>query len=115
MDMVAGGDSPEFVAACFETPPDHVNAVLKIKPYTEMTKEVALKLIEVELDSAMEKFPLFNSSHEGYAVILEEMDELWHEIKNNKNPHSLVNQKKEAIQVGAMAVKFLMSCCKEHL
>jgi hypothetical protein len=63
----------------------------------------------------MEKFPLFNSSHEGYAVLKEEVDELWDEIKNNKCPMSSVNQKKEAIQVGAMAIKFLMSCCKEHL
>ena len=80
-----------------------------------MEKETAIKLISEEVDSAMKKFPLFNSSHEGYAVILEEMDELWDEIKNNKYPMSSMNQKKEAIQIGAMAVKFLMSCCKEHL
>lgn len=80
-----------------------------------MDQETAIKLIEAELESAMKKFPLFNSSHEGYAVMLEEMDELWHEIKFNKNPQSMVNQKNEAVQIGAMAVKFLMSCCKEHL
>ena len=75
----------------------------------------AIKLVVAELNSANEKFPMFNSSHEGYAVIKEELDELWDEIKNNKYPMSSVNQKKEAIQVGAMAIKFLMSCCKEHL
>ena len=80
-----------------------------------MEKSKAIVLVLNELDSAMEKFPLFNSSHEGYAVILEEMDELWDEVKNNKNPKSIVNQKKEAIQIGAMAIKFLISCCEEHL
>ena len=40
------------------------------------TKE-AIKLVKEELKSANGKFPLFNSSHEGYAVIKEELDELW--------------------------------------
>jgi hypothetical protein len=80
-----------------------------------LTKEEAIELVVKELDSANEKFPLFNSSHEGYAVILEEVDELWDEIKGNKDPMSLVRQKDEAVQVAAMAIKFLMSCCKSHL
>ena len=80
-----------------------------------MEKSKAIVLVLNELDSALEKFPTFNSSHEGYAVILEEMDELWDEIKYNKNPQSIIKQKKEAMQVGAMAIRFLMDCCKEHL
>lgn len=80
-----------------------------------MRQEKAIELVVSELNDAMKKFPLFNSSHEGYAVIKEEVDELWDEIKNNKHPMSEVNQKKEAIQVAAMGIKFLMSCCKEHL
>ena len=75
----------------------------------------AIELVVAELNSANEKFPMFNSPHEGYAVIKEEMDELWDEIKNNKYPMSSMKQKVEAIQVGAMAIKFLMSCCEEHL
>jgi hypothetical protein len=80
-----------------------------------MKKSKAITLVLDELEEALDKFPLFNSSHEGYAVLKEEVDELWDEIKNNKYPQSSVNQKKEAVQVGAMAIKFLMSCCKEHL
>ena len=34
------------------------------------------ELVKVELDAANERFPQFHSQHEGYAVILEEMDEL---------------------------------------
>ena len=34
-----------------------------------------------ELRKATEKFGKFNSMHEGYAIILEELDELWTCIK----------------------------------
>ena len=77
-----------------------------------MDEKIAFELVKKELRLANSKFPKFNSSHEGYAVILEEMEELWHEIKNNKHPDSKNNQKKEAIQVAAMSIKFLCSCCK---
>ena len=80
-----------------------------------MKQEKAIELVINELNNANKKFPLFNSSHEGWAVIKEEMDELWDEVKNNKDPMSKTKQKKEAIQVAAMGIKFLMSCCKEHL
>ena len=80
-----------------------------------MTQDQAIRLVFNELNDANKKFPPFNSPHEGYAVILEEMDELWDEIKNNKHPMSSTKQKHEAIQVAAMGIKFLMNCCKEHM
>lgn len=46
-----------------------------------MKKEDALKKIEDELESATNKYDPFNSAHEGYAVILKELDELWENIK----------------------------------
>ena len=58
---------------------------------------------------AVTKFSEFNTPHEGYAVILEELDELWEEIKANSDKEAL---KKEAIQVGAMALRFIIDCCK---
>ncbi len=45
----------------------------------------------------------FNSPHEGYAVILEELDEMWEAIKKKDISHS----RKEAIQVAATAVRYL--------
>ena len=56
---------------------------------------------------ASKKFKKFNSRHEGYAVIKEEVDELWDAIKGNF-ANNLV--RKEAIQVGAMALRFLIDC-----
>lgn len=67
-----------------------------------------LAIVESEVRTAVELFPPFHSAHEGYAVILEEMDELWEEIKNNKSPESLKRQRKEAKQVAAMAIRFLL-------
>ena len=52
-------------------------------------------------------FPLFNSQHEGYAVLKEEVDELWDEIKN-KHANEM-DTKAECIQVAAMAIKMLIS------
>lgn len=49
----------------------------------------------------------FTSAHEGYAVLLEELDELWAEVKK-KHP-SKDRMREEAIQLGAMAIKFIMS------
>jgi hypothetical protein len=45
----------------------------------------------------------FNSRHEAYAVLLEEIDELWEEVKANRK--SLATG--EAVQVAAMALRFL--------
>ena len=64
--------------------------------------------IKDEYDSAKLKFDRFNSAHEGYAVILEELDELWDAIKGNVSKEIM---RKEAIQVGAMALRFLNDCC----
>ena len=60
--------------------------------------------IEAELINAMHKFPKFNSYHEGYAVLKEEADELWDEIKREQRPAEL---RQEAIQVAAMAIRFI--------
>jgi len=61
-----------------------------------------------EMADASSKFPKFVSEHEGYAILLEEVDELWEAVKlNQKNPDRLKLCRKECIQVGAMALRFL--------
>ena len=61
-----------------------------------------------EMADASSKFPKFVSEHEGYAILLEEVDELWEVVKlNQKNPDRLKLCRKECIQVGAMALRFL--------
>jgi len=73
-----------------------------------MEKNQAAQLILDEYSSALIRFGKFNSQHEGYAVLKEEVDELWDNIKGNVAPNLT---KKEAAQVGAMALRFLTDCC----
>lgn len=67
----------------------------------------ALADVRAEILRAMDKFPPFNSAHEGYAVIKEELDELWQEIKQQQPARSLADMRVEAIQVAAMATRFV--------
>lgn len=66
--------------------------------------DAALAAVRAELIRATEKFGSFKSAHEGYAVLLEEVDELWDEVKANNK--SLARE--ECVQVAAMAVRFLV-------
>jgi hypothetical protein len=61
-------------------------------------------LIDKEFREATDKFGPFNGPHEGYAVILEELDELWDAIKNNEPGYVHMA---EAKQVAAMAVRYI--------
>lgn len=59
-------------------------------------------LVKKELERARVAHPPINSLHEGYSVILEELDEFWEEVKkknSNREPLKLLN---ELIQVAAM-------------
>lgn len=75
---------------------------------TIMNIEEATDLVIEELARATYNFGEFKSTHEGYAIILEELDELWDEIKNNSHKELLET---EAKQVAAMALRFLIDCC----
>lgn len=67
--------------------------------------------VTAELASAIARYPAMNSSHEGYAVILEELDELWDEVKKKPSVRSKTAMREEAIQVAAMAMRFVIDIC----
>lgn len=76
----------------------------------------AIGLIITEYDNASHKFKSFASTHEGIAVIREEYLELEANVFQYNAPYSpSVKEeiKKEAVQLGAMALRFLIDCCKE--
>lgn len=101
----------------------------KIRPAIE-------KLAEMEKQDANRKFPLFHSMHEGYAVLLEEVEEarealtrteislsaLWAHIRDNNAGRALefagrvrehaLDLAVEAVQAAAMAQKFIDSAEK---
>lgn len=66
-----------------------------------------------ELQGAMLRYPAFNSAHEGYAVLLEEVDELWTEVKKRPSARDVQAMRAEAVQVAAMALRFIIDCCEE--
>ena len=68
-----------------------------------------LVLAEKEYRRSNELYPMFHSTHEGYAVIKEEVDELWDYIKESKKVTPCIMQRAEVIQIMAMCVKFLES------
>lgn len=59
-----------------------------------------------EYQEACRKFQPFNSAHEAWATLFEEVDELWDEVKL-KEP-VWANQCKEAMQTAAMALRFMI-------
>jgi len=77
-------------------------------------REAVIVAICREYNEASAIHGKFHSVHEGYAVILEEMDELWDEVKKKAINRDGKKMAKEAVQVGAMALRFLEDLCKEE-
>lgn len=56
-----------------------------------------------ELIRAQNDYPAFHSPHEGYAVLLEEVHEVWDAVRKDDVKHA----RREAVQVAAMAIRFI--------
>lgn len=73
-------------------------------------RSLAVRDVEEELRAARRAHPgRFNSAHEGFAVLKEEVDELWDEVKARDRDMSAMRE--EAIQVAAMALRFIEDVC----
>jgi hypothetical protein len=72
----------------------------------------ALDAITTELDRSMIHQEGFSSLHEAYAVIAEEVDEVWDICKMKRKNRSALALRKELIQVATMAVKGLLNIDK---
>ena len=100
----------------------------------EKLKNSVEKLMEIEVVDSNKKFcPIFHTTHEGYAIIKEEVEEaeyeiefiniylnnLWSEVKGNNIAPAVkkaeflkrkaINLSAESIQVSAMCQKFIDS------
>lgn len=74
----------------------------------------ALERICYEVLNELERafnWPPMNSAHEGYAVLLEEVDELWDQVKVNQKRRDIQKMRSEAIQVAAMAIRLVHDIC----
>lgn len=73
--------------------------------YVPGIKGKTAELIDYEIISAKRKHPgNFHNAHEGYAVLKEEVDELWDEIKKDGAKDRI---REEAVQVAAMAIRII--------
>lgn len=81
-----------------------------------MTHKAITEVVD-EVDTARDKYPSFQSPHEGYAVILEEVDELWELVKAYKagkfkdfdyRTKTQAEFRNEAKQIAAMALRFMI-------
>ncbi len=70
-----------------------------------MKRSKFARAVSEELKRARHMHGPVNSIHEGYAVILEELDEVWDEVKKKTKERNLQELYKELIQVSAMAQK----------
>lgn len=80
-----------------------------------LISERAVSLLIKEYGRAVNLNGPFNSAHEGYAVIKEELDELWEEVRKKRGNRDMEKMLKEAIQVSAMGLRFAVDICREIL
>lgn len=73
--------------------------------------QALLGQVGAEVMTAEAKWPPMNSAHEAYAVLLEEVDELWEHVKTNQAKRDIPAMRKEALQVAAMALRFVRDVC----
>ncbi len=69
---------------------------------------LSVKEIVDEYKEATQRFGAFHSAHEGYAVILEELDELKDEVFKQHPQRTKERLRAEAKQVAAMALRFMV-------
>lgn len=75
-----------------------------------MTNRDACTLIIDEADRAEAAHGHYTSLHEAYAVLLEEVDELWDIVKLKKKDRRREDLIEEVTQIGAIALKILRDC-----
>lgn len=75
--------------------------------------KAALASVSRELTAVRHKYPgPFHTPHEGYAIMLEEVDELWAEVKKKPKNRSKRKMRGEAKQIAAIAIRFITDLCE---
>jgi hypothetical protein len=110
------GARKNTVCIAMETLKDVLRSIGESCAHQE-TAEGLAKEIASELVRATNLHKTFASAHEGYAVLQEEVDELWDLVKTNPKKINGGTQewnrrmRSEAVQVAAMGMRFVRDVC----
>jgi hypothetical protein len=74
--------------------------------------EAYFELVKQELIKAETKNGPFHSAHEGWAVLYEEVDELWEEVRKKKKNRVSAEMAAECVQIAASAIRFALDVCE---
>lgn len=75
---------------------------------TESHLSGVLAEVGVEVRSACQQHPSYNSAHEAYAVILEELDEFKAEVWKKREQRSDAAMRKELLQTACTCVRAII-------
>ncbi|GEM_PF-3155223 len=104
-EYISPDDTNEWLRGFRAAAAEHAGAVLD---QDRRSTEYYVKLVLAELERARHKFPAIRSPHEGFAILKEEVDELWQAVKYQyDDAQRRTGMREEAIQVAAMALRFL--------
>lgn len=83
---------------------------------TDHDLKVLVSLIQREvrehLDECLEEWPPHVDAHHSFAILKEEVDELWEAVRMKQtDPERHDQLRKEAIQVAAASMRFILDIC----
>jgi hypothetical protein len=82
---------------------------MNIPIYCRNIGEDLTEEIDKEVARAVAKHGEFNSLHEAYGVLLEEVDELWEIVREKRSVRDPNNLRAELVQICACAIKAVHS------
>ncbi len=83
----------------------------KLQEYQNASQQALNELIRARF---ILNFKPMHSLHEGFAVLLEEVDELKAHVWTNQKRRNYNEVRKEAMQVAAMAIAIMVECTEER-
>lgn len=90
---------------------DEVAVRLPESDYDSIEVDEALGAVGREIARAVKQHPgAYTGPHHGWAVIFEEVDELWDEVRKKKPDPGQMRH--EALQVAATAIRFVLDVCR---
>jgi hypothetical protein len=92
----------------FERFEEQINEMIDFR-ITNIGKSI--RMIIPEYNQIICKNPPLHNAHEGWAMLEQGVEQLWNEVKKDKNIRSDEKMRKEAILISATAMRFIIDLC----